>query len=534
MKRRHFLKGTTALAVGGAVVGATGAKRAWAQSQKNTLITISEGGANSLDVHAPGSNRGGYQVSWNIYDRLISFGVKTDANGNQSWDSTKFAPELAEEWDLRDMSVTFKLRHNAMFHDGTPVTAKDVKWSYDRAVSIPGFPRSSMGAGSLTHKEQFVAVDDYSFRIDFDRRDKLSMPTAGLPVGVIINSELAKKRATASDPWAIEWLKNNTAGGGAYNVASRQGDQEMVFVRNDKWTCGSVPQIERVVWRTVPSASTRRALVERGDADFSNDMPPKDAAEMADDKRLRVVGTPMDNSVQYIAMQVTMAPFDNLKVRQAIAYAIPYQKIMEAAIYKRGRPLFGGSDKITTPAWPQPHHYVTDLAKAKQLLAEAGFPNGFETTLSLDLGAAVTNEPIGVLVQESLREIGIKVTLNKIANSNWRSAFLSKKLPLVTNVYGGWFNYPDYYFYWTYHGQGMFNSSNYQSPDMDKLVDTARFEPDPQKYTDEVESFIRLGYKDLPQIPLYQPFHDVAMQQRITGYRFWFHRQLDYRPLQKA
>ena len=144
-----------------------------------------------------------------------------------------------------------------------------------------------------------------------------------------------------------------------------------------------MPQIERVVWRTVPSASTRRALVERGDADFSNDMPPKDAAEMADDKRLRVVGTPMDNSVQYIAMQVTMAPFDNLKVRQAIAYAIPYQKIMEAAIYKRGRPLFGGPDKIMTPAWPQPHHYVTDLSKAKQLLAEAGFPNGFETTLSL-------------------------------------------------------------------------------------------------------------------------------------------------------
>ena len=85
-------------------------------------------------------------------------------------------------------------------------------------------------------------------------------------------------------------------------------------------------------------------------------------------------------------MNVKMKPFDNVKVRQAVAYAIPYQKIMDAAMFGRGKPMFGGPSEVTEAVWPQPSPYVTDLAKAKQLLAEAGLPNGFETTLSFDLG----------------------------------------------------------------------------------------------------------------------------------------------------
>src|SRR5260370_35150602 len=121
-------------------------------------------------------------------------------------------------------------------------------------------------------------------------------------------------------------------------------------------------------------------------------------------------------------MNVKTPPFDKLKVRQAIAYAIPYQKIMDAAMFGRGVPMFGGPAEVSAPVWPQPTPYVTDLAKAKQLLAEAGLADGFETTLSFDLGIAVTNEPICVLVQESLAQIGIKVALSKIPGANWRRA----------------------------------------------------------------------------------------------------------------
>ena len=108
-------------------------------------------------------------------------------------------------------------------------------------------------------------------------------------------------------------------------------------------------------------------------------------------------------------MNVTKPPFDNLKVRQAVAYAIPYQKIMDAVLFGLSKPMFGAAAGTPTEvAWPQPHKFNTDIAKAKQLLAEAGYPNGFETTLSFDLGFAGVNEPLCVLTQESLAQIGIK------------------------------------------------------------------------------------------------------------------------------
>jgi peptide/nickel transport system substrate-binding protein len=249
-----------------------------------------------------------------------------------------------------------------------------------------------------------------------------------------------------------------------------------------------------------------------------------------------MVGMPMDNSVQYLGMQVEMPPFDNPKVRQAIAYALPYQKIQDLALYGSARMLSGGPEKVTTPAWPQPGPYHTDLARAKQLLAAAGYPDGFETVLSFDMGVAVTNEPMCALIQESLGQIGIKVTLDKISGANWRGAFSSKKLPFITNLFGAWFDYADYYFYWVYDGNNysIFNSSAYKNAAMDKLVESARFEPDAGKFRQEAIDFISLAFHDLPNIPLYQPFHNVAMQKNVSGYRYWFHRQLDYRPLRKA
>src|SRR4029450_12707620 len=106
-------------------------------------------------------------------------------------------------------SYTFKLRKNAKFHDGTPVTARDVKWSFDRAVTVGGFPTFQMKAGSLEKPEQFTAVDEYTFRVDFLRKDKLTMMDMAVPVPSIFNSELVKKNATREDPWALNWTKSN-------------------------------------------------------------------------------------------------------------------------------------------------------------------------------------------------------------------------------------------------------------------------------------------------------------------------------------
>src|ERR1700757_1004165 len=122
MKRRDFLKSVSGLAVGAAVQAPAIWSPARADARSETLLVVTEGGPNNLDIHGVGTNRPGYEASWNCYDRLMTFGVKQDANGNDHYDDAKLEPELAESWDLGEGSVTFKLRKDAKFHDGTPVT----------------------------------------------------------------------------------------------------------------------------------------------------------------------------------------------------------------------------------------------------------------------------------------------------------------------------------------------------------------------------------------------------------------------------
>src|SRR5713226_7855617 len=105
MKRRNLLK--TAAAATAAVVAAPYIRPAVAEGREDTLLTLSEGAPNNLDVMGVGTNLGGYEASWNTYDRLVTFGVKKDANGNDHYDPATFEPELAEAWDLGDMSATF-------------------------------------------------------------------------------------------------------------------------------------------------------------------------------------------------------------------------------------------------------------------------------------------------------------------------------------------------------------------------------------------------------------------------------------------
>jgi len=541
MDRRDFLKKTAAVST--AASAAVAAPAVWspsrADARSETLLVVSESGPNNLDIHGVGTNVPGYEVSWNCYDRLISHEMKAGPSGGPYYDRDKIKPELAEDMKVGDMSVTFKLRKDATFHDGTPVTAKDVKWSLDRAVSVGGFPTFQMKAGSLEKPEQFVVVDDNTVRVDFLRKDRLTIPDLAVIVPCVVNSELVKKNATPNDPWGLEYTKLNTAGSGAFKVTKWTPGTEVVMERNDAWKCGPAPKLKRVIWRMVPSPSNRRALLERGDADVSYDLPSKDFSELKSVASLKVVSTPFSNGIQYIGMNVTQPPFNDPRVRKAVAYAIPYQKIMDAVLFGLGKPMFGRkAGSPTEVAWPQPHTYDTDIAKAKQLMAEAGLANGFDTTLSFDLGFAVVNEPLCILVQESLAQIGIRTTINKIPGANWRTELTKKTLPLYTNVFSGWLDYPEYFFFWCYDGQNsIFNTMSYKNPEMDKLIAAARNSAaigDKPTYESSVKGFVDLAFEDVPRIPLFQPYSNIAMQKNVDGYAYWFHRRLDYRTMSKG
>jgi peptide/nickel transport system substrate-binding protein len=195
---------------------------------------------------------------------------------------------------------------------------------------------------------------------------------------------------------------------------------------------------------------------------------------------------------------------------------------MDAVLFGLAKPMFGADgDAPTQVAWPQPTKFTTDLARAKQLLTEAGYPDGFETTISFDLGFAGVNEPLCVLTQESLAQIGITTTINKIPGANWRTELNKKVMPLYTNVFSGWLDYPEYYFFWCYHGNNsVFNTMSYQSPAMDGLIDGARNAAaigDSAAYEKDVRGFVDLAFADVPRIPLYQPYVNVAMQKNVSG-----------------
>ena len=533
MERRTFLKAAGAATLGASSLSLLKALPASAAPSGVAVVAISET-INSLDIHRSGTNRPSYQIAVNCYDRLVAFGTKTMPDGSLSYDYSKIVPDLAASWgpSADGKSLIFKLRDDARFWDGAPVTAADVKWSLDRAVTLGGFPAVQLKAGSLEKTEQFVVIDDLTFRIDLIRESKLTIPDLAVPVPMIINSKLALQHATPDDPWATEYLHRNPAGSGAFKIARWDPGQQIVYERNDAWTSGKLPGVKRVVVREVPSQATNRALVEKGDVQLAFGIPDKDASELAGKPGVKVVSTPIENCMYCIGLNVNFEPLKDVKVRQAIAHAVPYADIFKVAAYNKGAPMWGGPS--ATPAniaWPQPFPYDTDYDKAKELMAASSMPGGFETTISIDLSQSNWMEPTALLLQEGLAKIGIKTVVDKIPGANWRTASLvEKRLPIHLETFGGWLNYADYYFFWAYVKGHLFNSSNYYNAEIETLVDeTLHAETDSPGYEAKIKHMIEIAFHDVPRIPIWQPTLNSAMSTKLAGYEYWFHRQLDVR-----
>jgi peptide/nickel transport system substrate-binding protein len=533
MDRRLFLQSSAAAA---GLLPLLKSLPAEAAGRDGTLVVVTGFGPNSMDIQRVGANRPSYQLAVNLYDRLIEFGVKTLPDGSVTYDRDTLVPALAERWEVAadGAHVDFFLRPDATFWDGTPVTAEDVKWSFDRAVGLGGFSTVQMRAGAITDPEQFEVVDTHVFRLKFNRPSKLTMPDLAVPTAIIYNSRVAKEHVTAADPWASEFTHTTPIGSGAFKLERWDNGQQTVYIRNDDWKLGPPPAIRRVIVREVPSAATRRALLERGDAHLSIDLPPKDARELAEGGKVKVQGDPIGLCQHHVAMNVAMAPFDNKLVRQAVAWALPYEQIFQLAAYGRGVPLWGGESAEPTEAvWPQPFPYRTDPERAKALLAEAGLPDGFETTLSINLGLADWQEPTALLIQEALGKVGVRVTIDKIPGANWRTAALvEKKLPFHLENFAGWLDYPDYYFFWVYQTGRLFNSMNYSNPDVDALTDAIlHLSLDDPEWAPGVLKLAATVFDEVPLVPLYQPYLEMGMAHEVGGYAYHFHRQLDARSL---
>jgi len=251
---------------------------------------------------------------------------------------------------------------------------------------------------------------------------------------------------------------------------------------------------------------------------------------------LKVISTPQYNALTFISMNNRIPPFDNVNVRRAIAYALPYDDMFKAALFGRGTPLFGAEwpdGQPTSGAYPVAQPVRLDLEKAREFLKAAGMPDGFSTTFSFNVGQASTAEPMAALVKESLAKINIKVDIQKMPDAQMSTQINEKKLPFFTEGIVAWLPSTDYFYRNFYIGDQRWNYSSINNPELTAIAQEARFEPDKAKYEEDGKKLNAIHLSEMPQIPLWQPAQDAVMAPSIEGYTYQFHRQVDYRDLSR-
>ena len=529
----------TLAALAGGLLAAT-SHAALAQTRAETLRHVTGAPVNTLDPNIPGSTREAFGISLLTYDRLLSFGKK-QVDGKWVFDLDTLRGELAESWTVSPdgLKITLKLRPDAKFHDGSPVTVEDVKWSLDRCVTANVLCKGQLLTGSMTSADQFKIVDPRTIEVTLPKPDKLALANLAVVYPVIFNSKVAKAHATPEDPWALAWLKENVAGSGAYTIESFKPGETTILRRNPAWNRGTPTDkpafFKRIISQTIPEASTRANLVEKGDADIVIDLQATDAADLEKKGKLKVVSTPQYNAITYVTFNNQIAPFDKIDVRKAIAYALPYEAMFKAALFERGKPLYGATwadgKAPNGDSFPIVQPLKTDLELAKKHLAAAGFPDGFSTTFSFNVGQAGTAEPLAALLTESLAKIGIKVDIQKLPDAQMSTLINEKKVPFFTEGIVAWLPSMDYFYRNFYIGPIRWNYSSLNDPQITEWAQAARFEQDKAKYDAYGVKLNTRHFELMPQIPIWQPSQDAVMATSVEGYVYQFHRQIDFRDL---
>jgi peptide/nickel transport system substrate-binding protein len=528
--RRDLCKGllaTGALAFGPTVPAA-------AQGRENTVRIAWPYDTASLDAVGIGAQRSTWSVSLHLYDRLVTYAAVARPDGTRQYDPAQLRAELAERWEISPdkKTVTFHLRADAKFHDGSQVTAEDVRWSIERALSVKS-AAGVMAVGGLKSADQLKAVDTSTFQVTLPAANRFAVLVFTIPFAAIFNSRLAKQNATAQDPWASEWLKRNAAGGGAYTLESFRNDQ-VLLTRNDNWVCGDKPGMQQVIFQTVPESAMRGALVERGAADIAVEIPPNDFAAIEGRGQARALAIPMPNQMDFMAMNSQAAPFNDVRVRQAIAYALPYQQIFQSVFRGRGTPLFGAKGEPRPALFPQPSDLDTDPDRAQALLKEAGHANGFEASLMYSIAKAAYFDPLSLVVRDALGKIGIRVNIDRIPGAQFDERVAARSFQMLLDNRVSWLSLPDYWFTAFYTGTSTSNLGNFDDPKLNQMLKDLPGDASPEVYGEKTREMSKLVLTEVPMIPLRQGAVELVMSKGLNGYTYWFHGLPDARDLKRA
>ena len=482
--RRDFMK----LSAATLILTATGlAPRAGMAQNQRTLTVAWDTDIDTLDP-ASFKSIGGYTVQANIYDSPLMWKVQA-VSGKPGLLQSKpgeMDGGIAESWTFEKDGATLvlKIRRGVKFPSGRPVNAQAVKYLFDRGLQSPGymrilFPRLLR----ITKPEQFEVRDEFTLAINMPAASPMTLDTMALINNALLDPELVKSNATADDPWATNWLKRNSAGLGPYEIVKNEPGVEIILeVRKEHWR--AAPYFQRVVFKFVPNEAERVLLLKRKAVDMVVGRPglsPRNVKSLEGEAGLKIVTVP-DTTCHWLCMNSQKAPLNNVKVRQAINYAIPIQAIIPNVLFGYGSEMKSPVPNLTPGHDATASPYKHDLDRAKALMREAGVGSeAIPISLAVRVGWQ-PHEQAAVWIQTELEKIGFKVGIVKETDATFRQLASKGDHQLSIESWQSWINDPLYHLFFNFHSAAKgTNTAFYSNPEVDKLIDANMHEPDTAK-----------------------------------------------------
>lgn len=459
---------------------------------KNTLTWAQGADVTSLDPHQ-GKETPAVQVNTQIFDTLVTVDPETN----------EVVPQIAESWEQTDdQTYVFKIREGIKFHDGSDLTAEDVKFSLDRA-------RNSAAVSYIVNFIEEVTVDDdHTVTVKTTAPYAPTLRNLAIPFAAIVPKAVVEADENA--------FIQNPVGSGPYKFVEWNHGDHVTLKAFDDYYAGK-PETENLIMKVIPETSQRTIALETGEVDLAYDLAVNDIPKVNSDDKLTVYEIP-SLTCWYVSMNMNKKPFDNPKVREAMSMAIDRQTIIDTINAGSGQT----ADAIIAPAVFG--YYSTGVkeynpTKAKELLAEAGYPNGFSTTLWVNDNQFRIE--MCQAMQAMLLEVGVQCNLEVLEFGSFISRTTAGDHDLA---YFGWTTSSgdaDYSYYSLEHStqQGAAgNRSFLADPDVDKLIEEAR------SNTNEEER--KELYKELAikldeinnNIPVYYSSINVGANKKVEGF----------------
>ncbi len=513
------------------------------------LLYLAEDVPAGLDYDGPSASTNTSQIGFiNLMEPLLDYAPSgANAEGIGTLDFAKFQGRLVESWDYDPATLawTLHLRHGVKSCAGNTFTADDVVWTFarDKSVSgaapigwflasvgsVAGFDRSVFQPGAdKSLGDAVVKLDDYTVKI------RQSAPNAlfqALMTGYGFqpyDSQEVKKHITPADPWGHTWVNTvNAPGFGPYCLERWVKDDEFVLRANPDYYRGK-PPIDRVVIKRVPQSANRALTLRSGQAQLTQRLSAREFEGLRHVPGVTVAGIYGDE-VLFISLNFKTKPFDNPKLREAIAEAMPYAQLAAVGYANQAR-KWDAQFAPTLNLYIKPAaQYAQDVAHAKQLLAEAGYPEGrgleaFPDALKLSFVAERESYlgPLATSIQSALRDIGMPVQLDPLPQTQLMDRRMVKKdlpmalsdteKPVVPDVI-----YATKLFFASTAAGGINNMVNYSNPQVDKDFAAALIETDPTKRAALAADIQEAVQRDLAWIPLLVTKTQWAFSAKLHG-----------------